>query len=135
MKFGKKTLVILTAVVAIFIFAGFATAHGFRNNEKKYDTYSMGHMNNMHQQMSEIMELGTYEDFLALKESFDGKFMAFIDSEEKFEMMKEHHANMQAHHEKMDEFHQKMGFENRNFGMMNHKSGNGMHSGGCPMMN
>lgn len=73
-----------------------------------------------HEQMERIMEEGTYDDLIALREKTGFNMMPFVDNEESFKQMQEKH-------EQMEKFREENGFErlgmHRKFGMYH-----------CPMM-
>ncbi|MAG38877.1 hypothetical protein CMO90_02205 [Candidatus Woesearchaeota archaeon] len=52
-----------------------------------------------HELMEEIMEKGSFEDLQMLREKNGFNMMPFVNDEESFQKMKEHHEEMEGFHE------------------------------------
>ena len=103
----KKTIAFaLIAFAALAIYAVGASAY---TTPQATGTY--------HEEMETIIETGTYDDLVNLRETYDRPFMRWVDSPEDFEFAKEHHEEMEE-----------SGFEHMG------KRGSGMTGEGCPMM-
>ena len=77
-----------------------------------------------HDEMQSVFELGTYEDLVELRETYDRPFMRWVDSAEDFELAKEHH-------EAMDK--SGFGHKGQRGSRMDKAQGTGFMGEDCPM--
>ncbi|MBC8500776.1 MAG: hypothetical protein ISS25_00095 [Nanoarchaeota archaeon] len=115
---NKNFGIVALVLVAMLLLAWSALAHG-----------GFSFQGTFHEQMEEIMEEGTYDDLLAMREELGFNMMPWVVDEETFEQAKEHH-------EAMEEFHERNGYSRYGLGMMGYgRFGYGMGRGfGCSMM-
>ncbi len=112
-KHAVFALVALASFSAIF---GVASAYQWKGQ-------SESGFASVHDEIKLIIESGTYEEFTALRETYDHNFMpCWIESEEDFALAQEMHERMEQNREQ------------RGFGGKMHRqgAGMGMHAG-CPM--
>ena len=114
----KKTIAF--ALIAFAALAVYATGASAQTTPQAMGTY--------HEEMETVIETGTYDDLAALRETYDRPFMRWVDSQEDFELAKQHHEAMEESGE-MGAGH--MG--QRGSGMMRNQ-GTGMMGEDCPMM-
>ena len=111
-KHAVFALVALASFSAIF---GVASAYQWKGQ-------SGGEFSETHNELRPIIESGTYEEFTALRETYDHNFMPWIESEEDFALAQDMHERMEQNREQ------------RGFGGKMHMRGAGMGTqAGCPM--
>lgn len=107
---GLLTLLVMAAAVVAY--------PAFRGQGMKGQGSQMGAMH-------EIMEEGTYQDLIDLRESTGAQIAPWIESEDDFAQMKQMHVKMQAYRDNA-QINPQAGFRRGN--------GEGRSFAGCPML-
>lgn len=116
----KKAIWIITAIVALIAIVGvFAAAQGNVSGR----TLTRG---TTYEQMSAILENGTYADLQNYRETSGFNVMPWVQDEQDFQLAKVMHEKMQDYNEGDGVGN---GFIKNGFG-----KGNGFGNGGCPML-
>lgn len=88
----RKILITIISLVVLTLGVTFAFAHsgGFERM-----TYQNTQTKNFHEEMEKVIENGTYQDLLALREKLGHPFARWVDSKEDFDNLKEMHEEME----------------------------------------
>ncbi|MBT4539350.1 hypothetical protein HOI26_02365 [Candidatus Woesearchaeota archaeon] len=108
----SKRILLLIGMVATLLVAGIALAHVENpsiNSQESRIGSMMGNimMDNsnialMHEQMSEAMKSKTFAEFEYFREENGFEIMSWIDTEEEFKQVQEHHNKMGKYHGQKD---------------------------------
>ena len=132
---NKKYLVIGISLIALLTI-GFVSAYG--GLYQGVGTQKYGMMNTKHHEdMESILETGTYQDLLDYREETGYPVMRIIQTEDDFELMKEHHTWMEENGYEPGQFRGtgEGPFAGQRRGMHSGQGfrGQGSGFGGCPM--
>jgi len=130
----KKNSIIFGAIgLALLVSIGFVAAHGVSSNKMAFQSYAMEKQNidrsdmmEHHEEMEQVMEKGSFQDLVALREKIGFNIMPWVNDETQFK-------EMQERHEQMEEMMEGNGMMGR--GMMNRGfNGDNRVEFDCPMM-
>ena len=88
----KKTLIAIISLVVLTLGATFAFAHGGGFGNSEFQNTQAG---TYHDQVEEVIETGTYDDLLSLRDELGYSVARWVDSEEDFAEFKEMHEVME----------------------------------------
>lgn len=89
----KKLISILAILIVVLVTGVFAHQNFYERNEVTQSGYERG---TFHEQVEEVIEEGTYEDLIVLREELGFDVMRRVQSQEDFDEMKERHEYMQS---------------------------------------
>ena len=128
----KKVFIALFAVALVVAVAGFGLAYTGQGNSNALGTNV--ERGTFHEQMSEVMESGSFEDFQALRTELGVDMMPWVVDEASFEEAQAHHQEMIAQYGEGPHFRVNRAKDGSGF-----QRGSGMHQGqgfhgNCPFM-
>ncbi|MBI2546049.1 hypothetical protein HYV81_02610 [Candidatus Woesearchaeota archaeon] len=100
---GYKTVSVLA--LSLVLLVGIVAAHGMYGRSPGFgigsgmDGMGMG-MGYFHEEVEEVLEEGSYQDLVALRQELGANIMPWVDTEEEFKAMQERHKAMEAWYEK-----------------------------------
>ncbi len=98
---NKKSVFVVGLIDGLIALAALVNAHGFGNKayEQGSNMYGMGGMHAYHEEMEGIMEEGSYDALVSLRDELGVDVMPWINTQEEFEEMQERHEEMERFHE------------------------------------